>query len=97
MRADLAGDEAARDRFEREALSVAALNHPAIVAVHDTGGAADDGPPYLVMELIEGRSLRAVLAAEGRFPPGRALAVSAEICAAAAGYARPARPTASRS
>lgn len=48
-----------RTRFEREAHALAALNHPNIVAVHDFG--VSDGQPYIVSELVEGESLRAVL------------------------------------
>jgi len=43
-------------RFEQEAQSVAALNHPNILAIHDIG--AQNGTPYLVSELLEGSSLR---------------------------------------
>src|ERR1039458_5842579 len=54
-------------RFEQEARSVAALNHPNIVALYDIG--AQDGRPYLVSELLEGQSLRQVL--EGGALPAR--------------------------
>jgi len=46
-------------RFEQEARAVAALNHPNILAIHDIG--QQDGAPFLVSELLEGESLRAVL------------------------------------
>ena len=46
-------------RFEQEARAVAALNHPNILAIHDIG--QHDGSPFLVSELLEGESLRAVL------------------------------------
>jgi eukaryotic-like serine/threonine-protein kinase len=83
MHAELADDGAARHRFECEARNAAALNHPSIVAVHDAGPSVpDDQLPYLVMERVEGRSLRALLAGEGPLPPEQALAVTAEICAA---------------
>src|SRR5512134_3357399 len=45
-----------RERFEREARAVAALNHPNIVAVHDVG--TDAGVPFIVSELLEGETLR---------------------------------------
>src|SRR6266705_2581436 len=46
-------------RFEQEARAVAALNHPNILAIHDIG--EQNGSPFLVSELLEGESLRAVL------------------------------------
>jgi serine/threonine protein kinase/Tol biopolymer transport system component len=56
----LAADPAALARFEREARAVAALSHPNILGIHDFGH--DGGSPYAVMELLEGRTLRVVLA-----------------------------------
>src|SRR6476646_144952 len=84
LRADLARDPSFQGRFRREAQSAASLNHPAIVAVYDTG--EDHGSwevtPYLLMEYVEGRTLREVLAAEGRLMPQRAMEITAQICAA---------------
>jgi eukaryotic-like serine/threonine-protein kinase len=56
---DLAGDPSRRIRFEQEARALGALNHPNIVTIYDVG--VDDGRAYLVSELVEGESLRAVL------------------------------------
>lgn len=84
LRADLARDPSFLTRFRREAQAAARLNHPAIVAVYDTG--EDVGPngsvPYIIMEYIEGRTLRDVLRAEGTLPATRAMEIMAEIDAA---------------
>lgn len=56
---DVAGDPTRRARFEQEARALAALNHPNIVAVYDVGESA--GVFYIVSELVEGESLRAVI------------------------------------
>ncbi|MDQ1685516.1 MAG: eukaryotic-like serine/threonine-protein kinase [Frankiaceae bacterium] len=84
LRPDLARDPSFQGRFRREAQAAAALNHPAIVAVYDTGEDRRDDTvtPYIVMEYVEGRTLRDVLAAEGRLLPQRALEITAQICAA---------------
>src|SRR3954452_16421920 len=60
LRADLARDPAFQTRFRREAQSAASLNHPAIVAVYDTGEdetAEGGSAPYIVMEYVDGRTL----------------------------------------
>jgi serine/threonine-protein kinase len=85
LRTDLARDETFQLRFRREAQNAASLNHPAIVSVYDTGeerGSAGETLPYIVMEFVNGRTLKEVLAAEGRLQPRRALEITAEICAA---------------
>jgi serine/threonine-protein kinase len=85
LRSDLARDATFQLRFQREAQNAASLNHPAIVAVYDTGserGPAGEDLPYIVMEFVNGRTLKEVLAAEGRLMPRRALEVTADICAA---------------
>jgi Tol biopolymer transport system component len=58
--ASFAADQDRLRRFEQEAQAVAALSHPNILAVHDIG--TRDGAPYLVSELLEGESLRELLA-----------------------------------
>src|SRR5205807_6368647 len=77
LRPDLARDPTFQSRFRREAQAAASLNHPSIVAVYDTGdGATGKSPtPYIVMEYVEGRTLRDVLATEGRLLPQRALEI----------------------
>ncbi|GAA2731195.1 protein kinase domain-containing protein [Streptomyces nogalater] len=63
LRADLAEDPVSKARFTREAQSVAGLNHHAIVAVYDSGEDTVGGQsvPYIVMELVEGRTIRDLL------------------------------------
>ena len=85
LRTDLARDATFQERFRREAQNAAALNHPAIVAVYDTGeevSATGDRLPFIVMEFVNGRTLKEVLATEQRIQPRRALEIIADICAA---------------
>jgi eukaryotic-like serine/threonine-protein kinase len=84
LRSDLARDPGFQARFRREAQNAAALNHPSIVAVYDTGEdrMSDGTLPFIVMEYVEGRTLKEVLVGEGRLMPQRALEITADICAA---------------
>jgi len=84
LRADLARDPTFQLRFRREAQNAAALNHPAIVAVYDTGETeSENGPlPYIVMEYVDGRTLRDIVKAEGPLPARRAMEVMADASAA---------------
>jgi beta-lactam-binding protein with PASTA domain/predicted Ser/Thr protein kinase len=84
LRADLARDPSFYLRFRREAQNAAALNHPAIVAVYDTGEAATPaGPlPYIVMEYVDGVTLRDIVHTDGPMPARRALEVIADACQA---------------
>ncbi|QWF80391.1 Stk1 family PASTA domain-containing Ser/Thr kinase [Amycolatopsis sp. CA-230715] len=84
LRADLARDPQFQERFRREAQNAAALNHPAIVAVYDTGEAQTEyGPlPYIVMEFVDGRTLRDIVKTEGPMPQKRAMEVMADVSAA---------------
>ncbi len=79
LRADLARDPTFYLRFRREAQNAAALNHPAIVAVYDTGEAETEaGPlPYIVMEYVEGDTLRDIVRADGPMTPKRAMEIIA--------------------
>ncbi|PIM70644.1 serine/threonine protein kinase [Streptomyces sp. JV178] len=63
LRSDLAEDPVSKARFTREAQSVAGLNHHSIVAVYDSGEDVVNGTPvpYIVMELVEGRTIRDLL------------------------------------
>lgn len=66
----LSSDPGARRRFEREARATARLNHPNLVPIYDYGAISSDGA-YLVMELVQGETLRAVLTKAGRLAPAR--------------------------
>ncbi|MGW0521411.1 Stk1 family PASTA domain-containing Ser/Thr kinase [Crossiella sp. NPDC003009] len=84
LRADLARDPQFQLRFRREAQNAASLNHPAIVAVYDTGETQTEyGPlPYIVMEFVDGKTLRDIVKTEGPLPARRAMEVMADVCAA---------------
>src|SRR5438874_718454 len=78
LREDLARDQTFQARFRREAQSAASLNHPSIVAVYDTGE-DDHGPapvPYIVMEYVDGRTVRDLLRDDRRLLPERALEIT---------------------
>ncbi|NAZ82581.1 Stk1 family PASTA domain-containing Ser/Thr kinase [Kineococcus sp. R8] len=89
LRADLARDPSFQARFRREAQSAASLNHPSVVAVYDTG--ADPSPqagggsvdlPYIVMEYVEGRTLRDVLKADHPLALSESLKITEGVLAA---------------
>ncbi len=83
----LAQDEDTRTRFRREAVAAAAVAHPNIVATYDTG--EDDGTAYIVMELVEGATLRQAIDLHGALPPARAADIAAQVAdALAAAHAR---------
>jgi serine/threonine-protein kinase len=84
LRADLARDPSFYLRFRREAQNAAALNHPAIVAVYDTGEAeTPTGPlPYIVMEYVDGVTLRDIVHNDGPMETRRAIEVIADACQA---------------
>ncbi|MFF9046336.1 Stk1 family PASTA domain-containing Ser/Thr kinase [Streptomyces parvulus] len=75
LRADMARDPSFQARFRREAQSAASLNHPAIVAVYDTGEDYIDGVsiPYIVMEYVDGSTLRELLHSGRKLLPERTL------------------------
>lgn len=85
LRSDVVGNEKTRQRFYREARAAAMLHHPNVVVIHDFG--EDDGGAvgqiaYIVMELLNGRSLRQVLSDEGALDPLRAYSIVRQACAA---------------
>ena len=76
LRVDLATDSTFQARFQREAQSAAGLNHPNIVSVYDTGEKVDPASgisvPYIVMELVEGHTLREILRQGRALEPAKA-------------------------
>src|SRR6267142_3057268 len=72
----VSSDPALRERFEREARTVAALNHPHICTLHDVG--RQDGVDFLVMEYLDGDTLAARLA-KGSLPLDQALSIAIQI------------------
>ncbi len=68
------------ERFQREASSAAALSHPRVVPVLDSG--EDGGVRFLVMEYVEGEDLKAYLRRSGPLPPSRAVSIAAAVCEA---------------
>src|SRR5262245_14835889 len=84
LRAEFLADFVIAERFNREARAAAKLKHPNIVAIYDFGFMLNGGA-YLVMELIEGRSLREELrthtAGHGQMRPERAVSIMTQVCA----------------
>ena len=81
LRSDLSKETSFITRFKKEALSAAGLSHPGIVAVYDSG---EDPAPYIVMELVSGKTLREIIKDEGALEPRRALQITEGILAALA-------------
>jgi len=81
LRADLARDPTFQARFRREAQSAASLNHPSVVAVYDTGEDLVHGVflPFIVMEFVEGQTLRELMNDGRRLLPERALEITAGV------------------
>ena len=75
------GDQTAQQRFRREARAAGRMQHPNAVTVTDFG-ATDDGYLYIVMELLEGRTLRDLIAHEAPLDPARAVSFMLQACAA---------------
>ncbi len=91
LRSDLARDSSFLTRFRREAQSAAGLNHPAIVAIYDSGDepsvdarGAPMAQPFIVMELVEGRTLRQRIAEDGPLDPPEAARLTEQILGALA-------------
>ena len=73
----LAADDAFRERFRREAVAAARLAHPNVVALYDTG--SDEGRTYLVMEYVEGATLKDVITDLGVLEPGQAASIGEKV------------------
>ena len=84
LRSELARDANFRERFRREAQNAGRLNHPAIVAIYDTGETLHDGQstPYIVMELVKGRNLKDIVADGGPLSPDEAATTLIPVCEA---------------
>lgn len=89
LRADLARDPSFQTRFRREAQAAAGLNHPAIVAVYDTGEESTVGAsgqvqttPFIVMEYVEGHTVRDILKGDVAAPIDEAVEITAGVLAA---------------
>ncbi len=74
-------DAKAAERFRREAQAAARLKHPNAVTIHDFG-VTDDGLQYLVMELVEGKSLRRIIKEQEPLTPSASAEVISQVCAA---------------
>jgi serine/threonine-protein kinase len=83
MHEGLVEDEASRIRFQREARASVRLQHPNAVSVTDCGETAD-GCVYIVMELLEGRTLREILVKEAPIETARAISIMLQACEAVA-------------
>lgn len=80
MRTDLGEDDEFTAKFDREARAAATLSHPSVVSVFDQGTA--QGRPYIVMEYVEGETLRRLISREAPLPPVEAFALLEPIVAA---------------
>src|SRR5918999_724365 len=80
MHRDISEDPDQLERFRREARAVAQLSHPHVVTVIDFG--EDDGTPYIVLECIEGETLKERIKRTGRLPVAEAVAYAIEIARA---------------
>ena len=74
---EFARDQSFVERFRREAQAAANLNHPNIVAIYDWG--QERGTYYIVMEFVEGRSLRDVIQSDGPLAPAKAAEVAVAV------------------
>ncbi len=83
MRSDILSNPVAIERFKREALAIARLKHPRIVAIYDYGVSSEAGA-YIVMEYLEGHSLNAEVRERKRIPLEQAIRWMRQVCQAVA-------------
>lgn len=81
LHVDRVSDAQAVERFRREAQAAARLKHPNAVNIYDFG-VSNNGLVYLVMELVEGESLRSIMKQQGPLTPSAAAEILSQICAA---------------
>ena len=82
MRTDLGEDDEYVAKFDREARSAAVLSHPNVVSIFDQG--ISQGQPYIVMEFVDGETLRRVISREAPLPPERSLRILEDVASALA-------------
>lgn len=82
MRSDLGEDDEFAAKFDREARSAAVLSHPNVVSIFDQG--SSQGQPYIVMEFIDGETLRRLINRDAPLPPEQALEILEQVAAALA-------------
>ncbi|MDN5344974.1 MAG: eukaryotic-like serine/threonine-protein kinase [Clostridia bacterium] len=78
LREQYASDKDFLTRFQREAQAVASLSHPNVVSIYDVG--QEEGLHYLIMEYVEGRSLKDLIAERAPLPPLEAIDIALQIC-----------------
>ncbi|MGI8425262.1 MAG: Stk1 family PASTA domain-containing Ser/Thr kinase [Actinomycetota bacterium] len=79
MHPEYARDKTFINRFRREAQAAASLNDPRVVAIYDWG--SDNGAYYIVMEYVDGKTLREIIQDQGPLSPERSVEIAADICA----------------
>jgi len=79
MHPEYARDKTFINRFRREAQAAASLNDPRVVAIYDWG--SDNGAYYIVMEYVDGKTLREIILEQGPLSAERAVEIASDICA----------------
>ncbi|MGH2809725.1 MAG: Stk1 family PASTA domain-containing Ser/Thr kinase [Actinomycetota bacterium] len=79
MHPEYARDKSFISRFKREAQAAASLNDPRVVSIYDWG--SDNGSYYIVMEYVDGKTLRDIISRDGPLHPESAVSIAADVCA----------------